>query len=719
MRPPGRALLMTALALGLAAGLLVGLPVAAPNSLPVAAAAGADTFVTGATTYTLDPAARMVHVSAALTFRDTKADTSTVRYYFTGYRLGIQKEAQRVKVTSGAKVLTSTVKPATDAKTGAAYQVLDITFAGRVYRGQTANFRMAYDLPDSGPRSDGLIRVGPAIAAFYAWSYGADAASVTIDLPAGFRPTTQGDALKVTTAADGSTDLTATDISDRTRWFAWVTAERPAALAAVPFEVSIEGQPEPIEIRAFPEDQVWRDAVRARLTSGLPVLGRLIGLPWPVNGTLVVSEAYAPLLGGYAGLYRQGDQPGQSDTINITEDPDPLVIVHEASHAWFNADLFTGRWIAEGLADEYASRALADLGQSGYDPEQVQPTDEAGFALDAWPAPGPIDQPAAAAAERFGYNASWTVVRSLLTEIGEARMAAVLKAAQARTIAYAGRPPAETYLRAGAAPDWHVFLDLLEQVGGSHAAEGLFRTWVAGPADQADLAAHGEAISAYAALLQRGQGWLPGAAVRQAMAAWDFPAAERAMAAAAAVLATRERIVSLAGSLGLTTSDALEAAYESAATGFASAQALADEQLATLQAIAHARATVGAERDVLTTLGLVDAHPEADLAAAAAAFEAGRLPEARADAAAAERFVGDAPAIGRQRLLAVAAGLLGLFVLAGIVLLLLRRRRGRSRAAAQAAATLPASRGARPQATRDDGPVGPWQHRDGPGPPGP
>lgn len=719
MRSAGRLLLATAMALGLAGGLLVGLPVAAPLGLPVAAAAGADTFVTGATTYVLDPAARMVHVSAAMTFRDTKADTSTVRYYFTGYRLGIQKEAQAVKVTSGAKVLVSTVKPATDAKTGAAYQILDITFTGRVYHGQTASFRIAYDLPDSGPRSDGLIRVGPAIAAFYAWSYGADAATVTIDLPAGFTPSTQGDALKVTTAPDGSTDLTATGISDRTSWFAWITAQRPAALTSIPFAVPIEGQPEPVEIRAFPEDQVWPAAVRAQLTSGLPVLGRLIGLPWPVKGTLVVSEAYTPLLGGYAGLYRQGDQPGQADTINITEDPDPLVIVHEASHAWFNADLFTGRWIAEGLADEYASRALADLGRSGYDPELVQPTDVAAFPLAAWPAPGPIDEPAAAAAERFGYNASWAVVRSLLTEIGETRMAAVLKAAQARTIAYVGRPPAETYLRAGAAPDWHVFLDLLEQVGGSHAAEGLFRTWVAGPADQADLAAHGAAIGTYAALLERGGGWLPGAVVRQAMAAWDFPAAERAMAAAASVLATRDRIASLAGDLGIATNDELRAAYESASTSLAPAQALADAQLATLQAIAHGRATVGAERDVLTTLGLFDAHPEAELAAAATAFEAGHLVEAQADSAAAERLVGDGPAIGRQRLLAVAAGLLGLFVLAGIVLLFLRRRRGGSRATVQAAATLPASRGARPQARRDEGPLGPWQHRDGPGPPGP
>src|SRR5574340_551574 len=320
---PVAAVLTTFTALLLSAGLLVGGPLLAPVGLrPVAAAA--ETTVTGATTYVLDPAARAVHVTITLTFTDVKADTPDTRYYFTGYRLGIQGEARAVSVTSGTTKLVSTVSPATDSTTGAAYQVLDVTFPGRVYRNQTIAFQVTYDLPDSGPRSSGLIRIGPAIAAFYARSYGADRASVTIKLPPGFQAASQGDPLSVTTASDGSTVLAATDGADRGRWFAWITAQRPSALTSVHLEIPIEGQPKPIEVRAFPEDQTWLDAVRARLTEGLPVLARLIGLPWPVPGVLTVSEAYAPLLGGYAGLYRQSDLPGvgAADTINIAEDPD-------------------------------------------------------------------------------------------------------------------------------------------------------------------------------------------------------------------------------------------------------------------------------------------------------------------------------------------------------------------------------------------------------------
>jgi hypothetical protein len=38
------------------------------------------------------------------------------------------------------------------------------------------------------------------------------------------------------------------------------------------------------------------------------------------------------------------------------------VIVHEASHAWFNDSLFTERWLYEGLAEEYAWRVQTDVG---------------------------------------------------------------------------------------------------------------------------------------------------------------------------------------------------------------------------------------------------------------------------------------------------------------------------------------------------------------------
>ena len=74
------------------------------------------------------------------------------------------------------------------------------------------------------------------------------------------------------------------------------------------------------------------------------------------TGDIEVAEVHTPLLEGYAGVFYTSE-----DRIEISEDLDELTIIHEASHAWFNSDLFVGRWINEGFADEYASRVLDEV----------------------------------------------------------------------------------------------------------------------------------------------------------------------------------------------------------------------------------------------------------------------------------------------------------------------------------------------------------------------
>ncbi|MGZ6344798.1 MAG: hypothetical protein ACXWOW_05750, partial [Candidatus Limnocylindrales bacterium] len=85
----------------LALALLATAAVLVPLASPPAARAGTESFVTGATTYTLAPADRAVHVTVDLTFKNTKADTAAVRYYFTGYDIGLQREARNVRATRG------------------------------------------------------------------------------------------------------------------------------------------------------------------------------------------------------------------------------------------------------------------------------------------------------------------------------------------------------------------------------------------------------------------------------------------------------------------------------------------------------------------------------------------------------------------------------------------------------------------------------------------
>ncbi|MGZ6313029.1 MAG: hypothetical protein ACXWO7_06190 [Candidatus Limnocylindrales bacterium] len=666
----------------LALALLATAAVLVPLASPPAARAGTESFVTGATTYTLAPADRAVHVTVDLTFKNTKADTAAVRYYFTGYDIGLQREARNVRATRGRTRLAIKTADRND------YLELDVTFGLRVFHNQTTSFRVQYDLPDAGPRSEGSIRVGGAIAAFYAWSYGADKASVRIVLPPGFEPTTQGDPLEVSSSASG-TVLSASAIADRDRWFAWISAERPAALTTTPLSVSIEGQAEQLIVKAFPEDVLWGQTVRDKLTSGVPVLGELIGLPWPVKGPLSVSEAYAPLLGGYAGYYRQGED-GALDEIRITEEPDSLVIIHEASHAWFNGDLFDARWIDEGLANEYASLALVRLGEARQDPEPVQRTDGAAFGLNGWPDPSRIDDQATQDAERYGYNASWQVVRQLVGELGVERMRQVFSAAHDHVMAYAGRPSPETSPLGAAKTDWRELLDLLEQVGGSRQAESLFQTWVITPAQRDDLAAHSKAIAQYAALLDHGHGWLPGYVVRLPLSAWQFPAAQQAMTQADAVLGARDRIDGLAQTLSLTTPDALQRAYEDASIDFTGATALAGREQQALEAIRDARAAVAADHDLLAVIGLLGSTPQAELDGASSAFTAADFDGAQQHASTALATIGEAGAAGQQRV-ALGGGVVLVVLVVGGGLLVVRRRRG-----ARAPAAMPATKTPRP-----------------------
>ena len=92
----------------------------------------------------------------------------------------------------------------------------------------------------------------------------------------------------------------------------------------------------------------------------MPDLETAIGLPWPVDRELGISEVSSTQIEGYAGLYDSA-----TDEIQISEDLDEQIIVHETAHAWFNGGLFAQRWISEGLADEYASRVIAAEGRTG------------------------------------------------------------------------------------------------------------------------------------------------------------------------------------------------------------------------------------------------------------------------------------------------------------------------------------------------------------------
>ena len=659
-------------AAGIAVVLAVGLSLAPPAAAPAAAATGR-ILITSAATYSVDVDAGVVHVVDAVTLTNDKPSDADFFYFWRDLSWSVQPEATRIAVRDADGSLAVTPR-ARDGYVEAEYRLRrDLLF------GQSIDLTISWDLPGGAPRSDSSIRVGQAFASFDLWAWGdPGSSSVTATLPGGFEVQTYGSTVE-TASAPGGVTVSASAIDDPADFWVAVTATRDGSLAIEELQPSRDVT---LLVKGWPEDELWLTTVTTTLERGLSELQELIGLPWPVTSQLVVSEVYSPLLEGYAGIYYTAE-----DRIEISEDLDDLVIVHELSHAWFNDGLFTDRWIDEGLADSYAAITLEALGEDRQLPEEPLAGDEGRLDLVSWGPPERITDETAAR-ETYAYNAAWFVGNGLVEEVGAAGMRAIFRAAHDDRIAYRGAGPAE----AVPAPDgWRRYLDLLEELGGSTTAEHLFREYVVTPDGARELDARSAAREAYAGLLEAGDGWLPPYYVRSELSAWRFPAARTRITEASDLLALRDRIDEAASALGLEPDDSLEAAYESAADNLVTAETVAAAELGALDDLAAADTATRAAPDLVATVGLIGETPRSGYEAAAAAFEAGDLDAAGASASDAVALVTDAPRVGRERLLGAVGIALGIILLLGLFVALRRRRRrsGARRAAAAASGTEP------------------------------
>ena len=632
------------------------------------------------TTYRVDPAKSVVHVTLDITATSLEPNTATRIFFYNTLTFAVQADARSFAATSSGSRLNLT------SKTHDGFQVVTVK-TPNIYYHQTRKARLTFDLRSGKPRSASAVRVGRAHADFTAWAWGDPGlGEVHIVLPPDFTGDVQAIPLGTTdavfsTTVGGQEHFDAKALHEPSTWYATVEANDDAALVDTP--LTIFGKD--IRIHSWPEDPEWLTRVTSVLREGLPDLQTEIGLPWPVTRELQINEASTSQLEGYGGFYDSA-----TDEISINEDLDAHLIVHEASHAWFDGTLFTERWIREGLADEYASRIVAaEDGTKLDDPAPVRPDSPAAFALDAWPPPSRIDDDTQAA-EDFGYDASWTVIRAIVTDVGEPRMRDVFRAAADRTIAYLGAGPAETV---PFTPDWRRFLDLVEELGHSKTAAGLIGTWAVSSSERPELTARATARVRYAALLEQGGTWSPGIVIRKSMSDWRFKTADSSMAIAATVLDDRDALTTAAAGLDLALPTVLEPSYEAAASDV-DLTALDTRMRGWESAVASirsARDALGAERTPLVGLGLLGTQPDTGYEAARRAFANGDATGASAGAKATLDVLAGAAEIGRQR--ATMAGIaiaVVVLLLALVVLWLIRRRRRRRRARLElAAATTP------------------------------
>ncbi|HEU0042582.1 MAG TPA: hypothetical protein VFQ15_09545, partial [Jiangellaceae bacterium] len=440
--------------------------------------------------YRLDPDAKMVVVSMDLKLTNQIPDRGNQYFYFDEAWLPVPSEVTNVTATSGGASLRTRVDP-TD---NPLWSDLLITLGRDLLYKQTQTIEVSYELPDLPPRSEGWTRANPAYASFAAFPVGdAGLADLEVIVPAGYEVEATGSEL-TREVVDGATVFRATDIADPDVWLATLVARNDALL--VERRVSVDEHE--VVLRAWPGDTEWADSVGDYVTRGIPALADLIAREWPVDGELEIIETSTPHLYGYGGWYDTA-----TDTIEIGDELDPHLILHELSHAWFNETVSNEVWLVEGLAEEYSAQALEALGANSPTPSAVADSDPGAQPLLAWDQADPADSEADEQ-EDYGYRASWWLVDQLASEVGTEAMAEVIDAAVDGEIAYQGDGEPE---RVHGGTDWRRALDLLEEIGGAESAAGLFTSHVVTDAELPLLADRDAARQVYADLVATGSGW--------------------------------------------------------------------------------------------------------------------------------------------------------------------------------------------------------------------
>jgi hypothetical protein len=140
-----------------------------PVGVPLAVAASPAQFpddglgTTGLTTYVVDPANRVIHVSVDLTATNLVPGGRTTYTYFDAVAVFTLAEAVNVvAVDASGRNLGVGVEPIDGTET---YAFIRVDLANQLTYQETHTIRVTYDLPDQGPRALGITRVNPAYAA--------------------------------------------------------------------------------------------------------------------------------------------------------------------------------------------------------------------------------------------------------------------------------------------------------------------------------------------------------------------------------------------------------------------------------------------------------------------------------------------------------------------------------------------------------------------------
>jgi len=609
--------------------------------------------------YVVDLAASVVRVEHEVTLTNQVPDrvigSYLRRYYLDSYSTLVLHGATDVRASRvGGGDLGVRVEPGVSGFVDVAV----ISLSPNLFYGSAQTIQLTYVLPTQPLRSGSVSQVNEAFAAFPVFC-AADPGlgDVSVTLLGNLDVEVVGADME-RSAGDGTVTYSATDIDDPDAWFATVIARDDDALVeqTVPF-----GEYD-VRLLGWPGDAEWLGFTGDLAERGLPVLRTTIGRDWDPDRDLTIVETTAPYVYGFGGWYEH-----RRSLIEIGDDLDAHVALHEMAHVWFNDQYFQGRWINEAFANEYAALAMAELELGQPVPESAFPDHPGALPLNAWAHPD-LDSPEAESQEAYGYNTSWWIAHLLIEEIGVERLADVIEAAVERRSPY---PAETTEATLPGTADWRTLLDLLEEVGGSGRAEGLFREFVVNPADVSLLDMRAALRETYADLLEIGDGWAPPAALRDAMADWSFEHARSLIPHVQDVFAQRDAIAADLARANEPLPVALREDIERA-RNLGQLDTVLKSAAEASSTLATAVTELGAAGP-LARVGLLLADADEDVRSARAALADGAYGEAQQDAQGAIDDVSAATGVGT----AMVGGLLLVLLLVALGVWVLRRRRRR------------------------------------------
>jgi hypothetical protein len=650
---------------------------------PAAAAAGPSVTMVTTSTYDVLPAEHRVAVTVAITATSHLSDTVTRHFYSDRAYLAVIPTASKFHLSAAAGSPSVAVSSRSAAGT-----VLLLRFGSSLGAGRSLAMTLTFEIADPGGTPDRPLRISPSLVSFQAWAYGSDGvpgSRISVRLPKDYAVVIgRGPLTGPSDTPDGLVTFESGALPSPSTFVADILADRPGALVDNVRQVDVGGQPVMLRLRSWPDDPAWRAQVADLLTPALPALAAEIGLPWRLAPELEVQETL-PKSGGGAPAGGIGDafdaaalDPAAS-RLDIAYIANATSILHGAAHAWFNGELVTDQWIADGFAALYAERAGLAMKVVVASPTMTAEALARAVPLNAWSPGGPADAYAEAAA--------LALAREIEAMVGDEALRAVWSDAANRLPAYQSPPQAAVPSPGASSPatapevtpgpaDWRTLLDLLE-AHSSVSIDGLWRRWVVRPGDAALLDARAAARRKYDAVVSEAGAWTLPRSIREAMRAWQFEVADQELDAAASVLRQRDQVAAAARAAGLVPPSSLQAAFEGG-DSLSGAAAEAVTELAVITTYAEAAATRPAAPDIPTRIGLLGTEPDADLAAAATAFAGGNLDDTLRLAAAAKATWLATPDVARGRIISGALLGLAILLLAWAFIKARRKRRART-----------------------------------------